>query len=122
MQTLRRELPGLEGLELSLIEGELATAKFDLSLSVADSEPTLRMTVEYNTGLFDAATVDRLLGHLGRLLAAAVSDPERGWRDLPLLTAGEREQLLVGLQRHRRDLRARGLPARALRGAGGADP
>ena len=54
------------------------------------------MTVEYNTGLFASATVDRLLGHLGRLLASAVSDPDRGWRDLPLLTAEEREQLLVG--------------------------
>ncbi len=66
---------------------------------VAEAEPkelALRLTVEYSTDLFAGATVDRLLGHLGRLLAAAVSDPDRGWRDLPLLTAGEREQLLVG--------------------------
>ncbi len=39
--------------------------------------------------------MERLLGHFGRLLAAAVADPEQGWRDLPLLTEGERGQLLV---------------------------
>ncbi len=102
MQTLRRELPDLQGLELSLLDGEVETAKFDLSLFasvVTDAqpgEPALRLTAEYNTDLFAAATVDRLLGHRRVLLAAAVEDAERGWRDLPLLTAAEREQLLVG--------------------------
>ena len=99
LQTLGRELPVLDGLELSVPAGELATAKFDLSLFVTDSEaprPAFRMTAEYNTDLFAAATVDRLLGHLGVLLAAALSEPDRAWRELPLLTAAEREQLLTG--------------------------
>jgi amino acid adenylation domain-containing protein len=95
VQTLRHELPAMEGFRLSLIEEDPGTAKFDLSLFVTDAEPAPRVAVEYNTGLFEAATVERLLGHFERLLAAAVSDPEQGWRDLPLLTAGEREQLLV---------------------------
>jgi amino acid adenylation domain-containing protein len=96
LQTLRGELPGMAGLTLSRIEGELDSAKFDLSLFVIDEDAALTATVEYNTDLFAAATAGRLLGHFGQLLAAAVSDPERGWRDLPLLTAGEREQLLDG--------------------------
>jgi amino acid adenylation domain-containing protein len=96
LQTLRGELPGLECLKLSLADEEIGSAKFDLSLFVTNEDTALTATVEYNTDLFAAATAGRLLGHLERLLAAAVSDPERGWRDLPLLTAGEREQLLVG--------------------------
>ncbi len=38
VQTLSRELPGMGGVSLSLLEGDLATAKFDLSLFVTDSE------------------------------------------------------------------------------------
>ena len=96
VQTLSRELPGMGDVSLSLLEADLALAKFDLSLFATDAEAGLRITAEYNTGLFEGPTVRRLLGHLGILLEAAVSDPERPWRDLPLLTAGEREQLLVG--------------------------
>ena len=61
------------GLELSLAGGELGTAKFDLSLFLADLERRrLQATAEYNTDLFDGATIERLLGHLRMLLAAAV--------------------------------------------------
>jgi amino acid adenylation domain-containing protein len=96
VQTASPGLPGLGEVRLEGIDGETTTAKFDLSLFVVDAEATLRTGVEYNTDLFESATAARLLGHIGRLLAAAVSDPERGWRDLPLLTEAEREQLLVG--------------------------
>jgi amino acid adenylation domain-containing protein len=95
-QTAGRDLPGTHSLQVSEVEAELDSAKFDLSLFVTDSPSSLGMTVEYNTDLFEEGTARRLLGHLGRLLAVAVADPECGWRDLPLLTAEEREQLLVG--------------------------
>ncbi len=96
VQTLGYELPELDGLDLSLLAGNLATAKLDLSLLVAAASPgePLRLSVEYDTGLYESATVDRLLAHLGVLLAAAASDPDAAWRGLPLLAAAEREQLL----------------------------
>jgi amino acid adenylation domain-containing protein len=50
---------------------------------------------EYSTDLFDAATLDRLDGHLQTLLAAAVAVPEAPIGELPLLTAPEGHQLLV---------------------------
>ncbi|HEV2852268.1 MAG TPA: amino acid adenylation domain-containing protein [Thermoanaerobaculia bacterium] len=76
--------------------GGFESPKLDLSLAAIDSDAALRLEVEYNADLFAAATASRLLGHLGRLLEEAVLDPERGWRDLPLLTEAEREQLLAG--------------------------
>jgi amino acid adenylation domain-containing protein len=97
LQTLAGELPGMGGLRLSPVEeGELDSAKFDLSLFATDAAPALSLTAEYNTDLYEGATVQRLLGHLGRLLKAAVAAPEQDWRGLPLLTGEEREQLLVG--------------------------
>ncbi|HEV8583000.1 MAG TPA: amino acid adenylation domain-containing protein [Thermoanaerobaculia bacterium] len=95
-EAVREDLPGPQGLGFSLTLGEAGTAKFDLSLFLDTSESAVAALVEYNTDLYEGATIRRLLGHLGRLLGAAVEAPERGWRDLPLLSAGERQQLLVG--------------------------
>ncbi|HSU82742.1 MAG TPA: amino acid adenylation domain-containing protein, partial [Thermoanaerobaculia bacterium] len=90
------EPPGMGGLRLSPIEGEHRSAKFDLSVFVVESESAPRLLVEHNTGLYEGATIQRLLGHLRLLLLAAAAAPERRWRDLPLLSEEEREQLLSG--------------------------
>ena len=90
-----RELPSPSGLALSPLESEVKTAKFDLSVTVTDAGCVLSLESEYRTDLFTAATSRRNLGHLARLLAAAVADPEQGWRELPVLSAAEREQLLA---------------------------
>src|SRR5207244_788706 len=50
---------------------------------------------EYSTDLFDAATIDRMVGHWQTLLEGIVADPEGHLSALPLLTETERHQLLV---------------------------
>src|SRR5262249_28477337 len=69
---------GLEIRDLYLrpMGGAGTTAKFDLSLSVWERNGELAGTVEYATDLFDATTVDRLSGHLERLLDAALATPD----------------------------------------------
>ena len=54
-----------------------------------------RSWIEYSTALFDAATIGRMAGHLGVLLAAVAADPARPLSGLGVLTAAERHQLLV---------------------------
>jgi len=71
------------------------TAKFDLTLSISESAEGLRVSLQYNTDLFDEATITRLLGHYERLLAAIVEDPNRRLSELPLLPERERRRLLV---------------------------
>lgn len=67
---------------------------YPLTLAVyAGSELCLK--IEFNRNHFDAATVERMLGHLQILLQAMVACPHQRLRDLPLLTAAERQQLLV---------------------------
>ncbi|MCP4660627.1 MAG: AMP-binding protein, partial [bacterium] len=51
--------------------------------------------VEYNTELFDATTIRRLVGHLEGLLEGAVDDPEKRLSELPWLRPAEQRQLLV---------------------------
>jgi amino acid adenylation domain-containing protein len=79
----------LAGLELEGMRAEADAAKFDLTLWMTEGEHGLNATLEYNTDLFDAATVERMGGHLQVLLAAAVADSERRIAELPLLTQEE---------------------------------
>jgi non-ribosomal peptide synthetase component F len=88
---------GLKLPELSLTPVELSggTAKFDLTLSLTETERGLRGSLEYDTELFDSATIRRMLGHYQRLLEGMVVDADRSISALELLTEAEREQLLV---------------------------
>ncbi|MBN4004178.1 amino acid adenylation domain-containing protein [Nostoc sp. LPT] len=71
------------------------TAKFDLTLMMRDTGKGLRASFEYNTDLFDEATIARMLGHFQTMLASIVANPEQRISELPLLTPAERQQLLV---------------------------
>ncbi|MEH2216963.1 MAG: amino acid adenylation domain-containing protein [Nostoc sp.] len=72
------------------------TAKFDLFLELFETPDGISGWFEYSTDLFDAATISRIGGHFQTLVAGIVAHPDRKVADLPLLTATERQQLLVG--------------------------
>ena len=84
------ELPGLV---LSMIEQQGAETQFDLILNMQEAEGKLSGTLHYNTDLFAAETIKRMLGHFETLLAAVVADPAQQLSTLPLLTEAEEQQL-----------------------------
>ncbi len=86
------ELPG--GLRLKpepLVSG---SGKFDLTLSVEETESGLRAHLEYDESLFEVGTATRWLGFLRTLLNGAMAEPERALGSLPVLSAAERWQLV----------------------------
>ena len=87
--------PSLTGLTISSVEWQRTTAKFDLGLLMAEDQGELWGQWEYNTDLFEAATIKRMAGHYQTLLASIIANPDQRIGDLPLLTAAERYQLLV---------------------------
>jgi amino acid adenylation domain-containing protein/thioester reductase-like protein len=89
----------LPGLVLTPLEVYNGTAKFDLWLSLSEREGEMAGVAEYNTNLFDAETMARMLGHFQNLLRAVVADPDRRLADIPLLSEAEREQELRGWNR-----------------------
>jgi amino acid adenylation domain-containing protein len=91
------------GLAAPVSEVWTDTAKFDLSLHFSRAGERLTASAEYAVDLFDAATVDRLLGHLRVLLAGIVAAPESRISDLPLLTGEERRQLAAWQEAVRRE-------------------
>jgi amino acid adenylation domain-containing protein len=70
------------------------TAIFELFLNVTEHEGTLTFRCDFNRDLFDAATVQRWLGHLRALLTAVAADPSQQASRLPLLSDAERPQLV----------------------------
>ena len=93
-QMAPRETFALPGLSLERMEIGNETSKFDLTLFLVERPENMSAWFEYNSDLFDAATMERLLGHLQILLEAVVANPEQQLRELPLLTSGERQQML----------------------------
>jgi amino acid adenylation domain-containing protein len=79
------------------------TAKFDLTLSLEDSGSQLTGWMEYNTDLFEAGTIRRMLVHYQTLLEAAIQNPDQSISTLPLLPEGERRRVLVEWNDTKRD-------------------
>ncbi|HEX8934355.1 MAG TPA: amino acid adenylation domain-containing protein, partial [Pseudonocardiaceae bacterium] len=71
------------------------TTTFPLALLAYLGEH-LALSLAYDPHLFDAVTIERLGRHLVVLLGGIAADPTQLITQLPLLTAAERDQLLVG--------------------------
>ncbi|MFD3658950.1 condensation domain-containing protein, partial [Streptomyces sp. NPDC058620] len=77
--------------------GGQVAAVFDLWLMLEESgDGTLQAGIQYSTALFDAATVERMAGHLVTLLDAVAADAGQRVDELPVLTAGERDVVVRG--------------------------
>ncbi len=79
-------LPGAEAEPIVL---PYVAALFDLHLEFRERDGELDVLVQYNTDLFDAATIERLAGHLTALLSDMAAFPRRPMRRSALLTGPE---------------------------------
>jgi amino acid adenylation domain-containing protein len=69
-------------------------SRLDVSLNIRQGRNgSLGGSIEYATDLFDRATIERLLGHLQNLLAAAAHDPQKRLSELALVSESEHRQL-----------------------------
>jgi aspartate racemase len=94
LQNTPKQTLELPGLTLTPYDWDNVTCRFDLTLSITETEQGLQGLWEYNTDLFDACTISRMSGHFQTLLSGIVAKTEQQISELPLLTAAERHQLL----------------------------
>jgi amino acid adenylation domain-containing protein len=94
LQNVRRAALTMPGLEVERMPLDTGRAKFDLVLMVTERDG-LRANFEYNTDLFDADTVDRMLAHYETLLEGIVADSSRKISALPIIPRKERSELLA---------------------------
>jgi amino acid adenylation domain-containing protein len=78
------KLAGVTTQDLELGSG---IASFDLHLFMIEHETTLCGWLVYNTDLFDASSIARLVSHFQILLEGIVANPDERICDLPILTA-----------------------------------
>ncbi|MBW4609137.1 MAG: amino acid adenylation domain-containing protein [Hassallia sp. WJT32-NPBG1] len=95
LQNAPTETLHLPNLTLNPLKVESKTANFDLTLSMVETEAGLKGGIEYNTDLFNADRITRMLDHFQILLAGIVAHPDQSLYELPLLTATEHQQILT---------------------------
>lgn len=91
------ELPELTW---SAIEFDTGTAKLDLEFNLWEDLAGIKGQLTYSTDLFDSGTIARMLEHFQTLLESIVANPEQRLSDLPILTAAERDRLVVEFNRN----------------------
>ena len=84
------------GLASSPIEMDTGAAKFDLTLSVAQAEDGLTGYVQFNTDLFDPATIDRMTADFLALLGGIVENPGVHVSELPMPGEAGRQRRAAG--------------------------
>jgi amino acid adenylation domain-containing protein len=95
LQNIPNPVLKLKGLTTRRLEVDTGTSKVDLTVALSESNGELIGSFEYNSDLFDAATIERMAGHYRTLLGAIVSHPDQSIATLPILTKAERQQILV---------------------------
>jgi amino acid adenylation domain-containing protein len=85
------DLPGITATPLA-DPARTVSAKFDLTLSLERQGSGLAGLLEYSADLFDRTTVQRLAGHLLRVLEQVAARPDAHLSGLSLLTPAERHQ------------------------------
>jgi amino acid adenylation domain-containing protein len=89
------DLPRMGEVEVRPEETGTGSAMFDLLLMMSEQGGVIQGRLDYRASLFDAATMDRLLGHYRMLLEAVAANPYRRISALPLLTPDERRRVVT---------------------------
>ncbi|WP_329205926.1 amino acid adenylation domain-containing protein [Streptomyces sp. NBC_00683] len=83
------------GLSSELVEATAANSQFDLNLRMLDDGREILGWLDYDTDLFDEATVQRLVEHLSNVTAAVVAQRQVPVSTVELIGSAERERLLT---------------------------
>jgi hybrid polyketide synthase/nonribosomal peptide synthetase FtdB len=84
----------LGGLAVESLTLQQRVAQFDVTLVMVENGDGLLASLEYNTDLFDAASIRRMLEHFGTLLEGVVTDPDQPVSRLPLVPTADRQKML----------------------------
>ncbi len=88
----------LTDIEISQPEHGEFSAIYDLSLYIREESGQLTLAFEYNTDIFEDATIGRMLGHFEMLINSILENPETPVSQLTLLTEYERQLILSDWQ------------------------
>ncbi|MCA1676538.1 MAG: AMP-binding protein, partial [Actinobacteria bacterium] len=94
LQNARLRPREIDGLRITEHDLPRHTARFDLLVEFLPQGDSLNVAIEYNTDLFDSVTIERMVGHLRRLLEGIAAEPDRAVGEVPMMTQAETHQVL----------------------------
>jgi amino acid adenylation domain-containing protein len=103
VQNVPRANLDMPGLKVAPVEIDSSAAKFDIFAAFIEHEREMLLRLVYRAELFEAATIERMLGNFQTLLEGIVANPEQRIGELPLLTEAEKHQILVQWNGTKRD-------------------
>jgi amino acid adenylation domain-containing protein len=103
LQNTPNSVQEVSGLTLRTLDFDSGTSQLDIFLSMSESENGLTGCLEYNTDIFDSATITQFINNFQTLLENIVVNPQQRLSELSLLTASEQEQLLFKFNQTRAD-------------------
>ena len=84
----------LKGFTIEPVPFRGGITRFDLEVNLVEVDSRLIVSCSYNSGLFEASTIDRMMDHYQQLLGSVVENPDQSIDELQLLTQEERHLLL----------------------------
>jgi fengycin family lipopeptide synthetase D len=84
------------GIKADGLSFSITKSMFDLTFLFDDTEGKVSYAIEYNTTLFRRETISRMSDHFKKLVESIISNPRNKIKNLELITAPERNKLLVG--------------------------
>uniref|UniRef100_UPI002616EDC2 non-ribosomal peptide synthetase n=1 Tax=uncultured Tenacibaculum sp. TaxID=174713 RepID=UPI002616EDC2 len=90
------EVGDSEGLVIKGHDVGYNVAKFDLSLNVFDGD-SIELSLSYRTDLFTPLSIARFSGYLNSIIESVLEDKESLLKDIDVLSASEKERLLLDL-------------------------
>ena len=95
MYNFKEDELNLEGLTVQPLKRRADAPQFDLELYIREHPDGTHLSFVYDSELFEAKTIERMLGHFRILLEGIVANPDQRISELPLLSDAEKQQLLV---------------------------
>ncbi|CAC9975508.1 non-ribosomal peptide synthetase [Flavobacterium panici] len=82
-------------LKIGSIDIPYPIAKFDLHLSVLETEENLNLSLAYSKDLFESASAERFAFYFVRIIDTVINNKNELLKDISILSAKEQNQLLV---------------------------
>jgi acyl carrier protein len=93
-QNFPQQMIELRGLKLTPVTSSSRVAKFDMNLAIEDSADRIHGIWEYNTDLFEATTIRRMIGQLQTLMKNIVENPDQEIEKIEMSTEKENSELI----------------------------
>ncbi len=95
LQNMSIEKLELPDLTLEPFETKAQISKYDLTLTTAETENGIECYFEYNSDLFNSATIERMMLHFYNILKNVIAHPKQSLNQLTFLSEEEKHNLFL---------------------------